>query len=194
MSQHMPEDLDYSLPDEMDRQVRDSLPDLFDGRYSSVLYVGANHLRQHFLDYFADKYEEIAVLEIHAKNVEYLMERYSANAKVSVIQGDVRNVQNIAGRFKKRFDVCFFYHGPEHLARHEVAGVLYDIESITDHLVVLGMPYGHYKQGPEYGNDHEQHLWDTYPRDMRRLGYKTHTLGKADDTLSNMIAWKSMGG
>ena len=186
MGQNMPEKLDYSLPDEIDKQVRDSLPDLFDGKYKSVLYVGANYLRQHFLPEFVEQYDHIVVLEIYQNNVKYLKEKYR-DPKIRIITGDVRDADKMN---LGKFDVCFFWHGPEHLHEHETKDILYKLESITKRLIVLGMPYGHYEQGSEYGNDCETHMWDIYPKDMEKLGYSTNTLGEADDTLANMVAWK----
>ncbi len=188
MSQNAPEALDYSLPAEIDMQVRENLPDLFSGRYKSVLYVGANHLRQHFLADFVSVYDRVVVLEIFPENVAHLRKKFKGK-NTHIIHGDVRDA---AGLTSGRFDVCFFWHGPEHLGRDEVGTVLRMLESITDSLVVLGMPYGNYPQGSEYGNDCETHLWDIYPADMEKLEYLTHTIGDADDTLSNMVAWKRM--
>ena len=42
----------------------------------------------------------------------------------------------------ERFDVCFFWHGPEHLHEDETAGVLRMLEGIINDLILLGMPYG----------------------------------------------------
>lgn len=188
MSQHVPKKLDYSLPEEIDLQVRTALPDLFNGTYRTVLYVGASHLRQHFLPEFVRNYNKVVVLEIFDENVRYLKNTYRSS-NMEIICGDVRDVSSLS----EKFDVCFFWHGPEHLHRHETKRVLDVLESITHRLVVLGMPYGHYKQGSEYGNVHESHQWDIYPEDMQDMGYKTNTIGKPDDTLANMMAWKHLG-
>ena len=184
----MPEKLDYSLPEEIDMQVRDAIPDLFSGKYKSVLYVGANHLRQHFLPDFVKYYQRITVIEVFERNVTYLKEHYG-KPNVDIIRGDVRNVGDLV---RERFDICFFWHGPEHLERNEIAGMLSTLEQLTNHIVILGMPYGHYMQGPEYENVHESHMWDIYPEDMEAFGYRTDTIGKPDDTLSNMMAWKRL--
>ncbi len=188
MSQKIPEKLDYSLPEEIDKQVRSALPDLFSGAYKNVLYIGANYLRQHFLDDFVRDYDRVVILEIFEKNVKYLADKFSGT-DVQIIQGDVRNAAKVVN---ERFDVCFFYHGPEHLQKDETGKVLETLEGITKKLVVLGMPHGHYAQGAEYGNQHESHQWAIYPKDMEEFGYKSDTLGDADDTLSNMISWKHL--
>ncbi len=141
-------------------------------------------------------YDRVVVLEIDKKNAEYVRQKFDLPG-VTVVCGDVRNTadlmdgEGMGGR--RRFDACFFYHGLEHLPKEDVADVLNTLESITDHIIVLGMPYGHYEQDSEYGNVYERHLWDIYPDDMHRLGYRTYTIGDVDDTSSNMIAWKHTG-
>ena len=177
-------------PPYVEEQLRRALPDLFSGAHASALYVGANRRRQHFLDDFVAACGRVVVLEAYPENARFLREAYEGPG-VRVVQGDVRN---ISGLVSERFDASFFWHGPEHLGAGEAPGVLRALESITDHVVVLGMPYGRYYQGDEYGNAYEKHLWHIYPEDMRRLGYETSTAGKADDRMGNMVAWKRTGG
>ena len=193
-------------PGMVEKQVDEALPDLFGGEYGSVLYVGANRRRQHFLDDFVASCGEVVVLEAHRENAEYIREMYERGdaakgaaarssrrpgkgARVSVVLGDVRAA---AAAVPRRFDACFFWHGPEHLSRDEAPGVLRMLESMADRLVVLGMPYGRYEQGAEYGNEYEAHLWHMYPEDARRLGYEVSTVGRPDDDQANMMAWKRM--
>ena len=170
----------------IEEQLRRALPDLFSGAHRSALYVGANRRRQHFLDDFVDACETVVILEAFPENAQFLREAYEGPG-VRVVEGDVRNISALVD---ERFDACFFWHGPEHLGAGEAPGVLRALESITDHVVVLGMPYGRYYQGDEYRNKYERHLWHIYPEDMRGLGYETSTAGKADDRMGNMIAWK----
>lgn len=177
------------MPEEKARQVRINIPSLFDGSCSSVLYVGANSRRQHFLEEFGERYSRVAVLEIFPDNVAFLRNNF-VGPQYEIMQGDVRDVKSL---FSEKFDVCFFYHGPEHLRREETGGVLGDLESMANRLVVLGMPYGVYEQGVAYDNPHEVHQWSIYPGDLQKLGYETDTLGAGDDRMSNMIAWKRVG-
>ncbi len=172
--------------DGRDKQLRGCLPELFSDRYKSVLYVGASHRRQHFLSDFVKNYDSVVVLEIFSENVRYLKEKFT-NPHVKIVEGDVRDAARL---LPGKFDVCFFWHGPEHLHKEETKAVLDRLEGITTNLIVLGMPYGHYAQGTVYGNTHETHQWDIYPKDMQSIGFQTNTLGDADGTTSNMIAWK----
>ncbi len=173
-----------------EQQLRENLPDLFSGAYKSVLYVGANQRRQHFLADFVSGYDRVVVLEIFPENVAHLKKNYT-DKNTSIIHGDVRDAASLTSG---RFDVCFFWHGPEHLGRDEVGTVLRMLESITDSLVVLGMPYGNYPQGAEYGNEYETHQWDVYPKDMEGLGYHARTIGEANSNQANMMAWKRLDG
>ena len=175
-------------PPYVEEQLRQALPDLFSGSHKSALYVGANRRRQHFLDDFVAACKRVVVVEAHPDNARFIGEAYGERG-VRAVEGDVRNIAGLVG---ERFDVCFFWHGPEHLGAGEAPGVLRALEAITDHVVVLGMPYGRYYQGDEYGNAYEKHLWHIYPEDMRGLGYETSTAGKVDDRMGNMIAWKRM--
>ena len=89
-----------------------------------------------------------------------------------------------------RFDVVFFWHGPEHLQERQISPTLEKLELICNHLVVCGMPFGFYEQGPEYGNPFETHQSHIYPPFLEGLGYKTETLGNRDQMGANTTAWK----
>ena len=176
-------------PPHVEEQVRRAVPELFAGEYRSALYVGANRRRQHFLDDLVAACERVAVIEAFRENADFIRSAYGPRG-VRVVHGDVRGVAGLAGG---RFDVSFFWHGPEHLAAGEAPGVIGALESVTDRLVVLGMPHGESPQGSEYGNDYERHLWNVYPADMRRLGYETSTAGGSGGRGGNLAAWKRLG-
>ena len=164
------------------------IPDLFNGSYSSVLYVGANQRRQHFLDRFEEAgYRRIVVLEAFDKNYQFLKEKFKANHAYRVVWGRVQEIE----RFEiGSVDVVFFWHGPEHLAQHEISPTLGRLEAVCNHVMVCGMPYGFYEQGPEYGNPFETHRFHIYPEFLEKLGYQTETLGERDQRGSNITAWK----
>ena len=183
-----------TLFERREKHLRENIPDLFGGvgkptRYKSVLYVGANSRRQHFLPDFIGMYERIVVIEIFEANAQYNRKKYAGH-NTEVITGDVRNIKDLTS---EKFDVCFFWHGPEHLSSAETKSVLDRIESVTNYLIVLGMPHGRYDQGPEYGNDHEEHLQHLLPADMENLGYSASAFGEPDDRQGNLLAWKRLG-
>lgn len=179
----------HFIASQMEAQARNCIPDMFSGRYHSVLYVGAGQQTNHFLDYFTESYARVSILEIFSKNVEYLKRMFSGPG-IDVVCDDVRNVSR---RFSERFDITVFYHGPERLAGFEEAGdILKCLESVTDGTVVLGTPYEYRSDDKYYGNSHDIQRWDIYPEDLRDLGYETDII-RMDDCPSNMLAWKRTG-
>ena len=174
---------------EREAQMSRNLSELFDGKsYQSVLYIGANKRRQHFLDWFERAgYSKIVVLEAFAENAEFLKaEANSRTPALEVVHGDIRDKDAISG---DAFDVTFFWHRIEHLQEDKIVPVLERLEEISK-VVVLGCPHGIYDQGPEYGNPYEEHLSAVYPQFLESLGYATDVVGKADERGSNIMAWK----
>ena len=104
-----------------------------------------------------------------------------------VIWGKVEEIEKFT---LEPFDVIFFWHGPEHLPQQQIEPTLKMLESISNHLVILGMPFGKYVQGPEYGNPFEVHLSYIYPSLLHKYDYLTKTLGNQDEKGSNITAWK----
>ena len=173
-----------------EESVNRCIPDLFNGSYSSVLYVGANQRRQHFLDRFRESgYRKIVVLEAFERNYQFLKEKFEARNPHTyrIIWGRVQDIENVR---IEPVDVVFFWHGPEHLHQHEIAPTLDRLETICNHVIVCGMPFGFYEQGPEYGNPFETHQFHIYPTFLENLGYQTETLGEQDQRGSNITAWK----
>jgi len=167
--------------------VKKCIPDLFSGKFKTVLYVGANKKRQHFLKYFEESNcEKIVVMEAFPENAEFLKQKFEGS-KIQVIEGDVREIEKFD---MPKFDVIFFWHGIEHLQMDEIEDTLKKLESKANSLIVLGMPYGHYLQGPEYGNPYEEHQSAIYPPMLENFGYSTEVLGKPDEVGSNLTAWK----
>lgn len=178
------------IQDEREKCVRRCIPDLFSGMYQSVLYVGANQKRQHFLNFFEESnYKRIVILEAFEENYKFLKKKFETK-KPSLYQVILGKVEEIEKFSLDPFDVIFFWHGPEHLAQHQIEPTLKKLESISNYLVVLGMPFGKYEQGSEYGNPFETHLSSIYPPFLQQLGYHTETLGKQDQQGSNIAAWK----
>ena len=172
-------------------QMLGNLPDLFNGSsYRTVLYVGANKRRQYFLDWFERAgYVQIVVLEAFEENAEFLKAEIDARMMaIEVVHGDVRDASKIPGKF----DVAFFWHGPEHLRKEEIKLTLKNLETASK-VVVLGCPHGVYRQGAEYGNPYEEHLSAIYPQLLEELGYETDVMGMADEQSSNILAWKFAG-
>ena len=173
-----------------EESVNRCIPDLFGGSYSSVLYVGANQRRQHFLNRFEESgYRRIIILEAFDKNYQFLKEKFEAKDPHTyrVIWGKVQEIEKME---IGSVDVVFFWHGPEHLPQHKIDPTLSRLEAICNHVIVCGMPFGFYEQGPEYGNPFEAHQFHIYPTFLEKRGYQTETLGERDKRGSNITAWK----
>jgi hypothetical protein len=178
------------IQEEREKSVNRCLPELFSGKYKSVLYVGANQKRQHFLKNFEQSnYKRIVILEAFSENYKFFKNLLESKRPdlYQVLWGKVQEIEKFS---LKPFDVIFFWHGPEHLPTEQIEPTLKKLESISNHLVVLGMPFGKYIQGAEYGNPFEEHLSYIYPPFLQKLGYQTETLGKQDVNGSNITAWK----
>jgi len=178
------------VQDEREKCVKRCVPDLFSGKYESVLYVGANQKRQHFLNFFEESnYKRIVILEAFKENYEFLKTKFETSQPnvYQVINGKVEEIERLA---LEPFDVIFFWHGPEHLPQQQIEPTLKKLESISNYLVVLGMPFGKYVQGPEYGNPFEVHLSAIYPSLLHKYDYLTETLGNQDEKGSNITSWK----
>ena len=83
------------IQEEREKQVIKNLPELFTTKYQSVLYIGANQKRQHFVDLFEKSaYSKIVILEAFKNNFEFLKTKFSdrLSTPFNIIYGDVRNV------------------------------------------------------------------------------------------------------
>ena len=122
------------VQEERERSVRKCTPDIFSGKYKSVLYVGANQKRQHFLQYFQESnYNQIVLVEAFHENVIHLKEKYEKKFPqiYKVIEGDIRNVEEFN---LPNFDVVFFWHGIEHLSQDDIQPTLSKLEKITENV------------------------------------------------------------
>ncbi len=165
-------------------QLIGAVPDLFDSE--SILYIGAHEGRIQFGDLIQERGMRVDILEIWNPNVEHLRTVSWFNR---VIEGDVRDVERYVDR---RYDVVFWWHGPEHIEKRHLLTTLKSLEAIAKRWVVLGCPWGRYPQGEEYGNPYEVHRSAFYKRDFQRYGYRVSTIGQPDVPGSNLMAWKDV--
>jgi len=162
------------------------VPEIFDSRFiQSVLYVGANKFRQCHLPDFINAGIAVTILEPFCDNVVALLKMGH-----HVLLGDVRACSVMF--YPKQFDATFWWHGPEHIPKTQLAGTLQAIEYATRKLVVLGAPWGESKQGTDYGNIYETHIDDMEPGYFLDKDYNTEVIGQrhAAPMQNNIIAWK----
>lgn len=169
--------------EEQKKSVLKIAPDVLSQK--TVLYVGARPSRSFFLEEFFKNGFHVAVLEIFKENVDYLR---TCPYIDEIIEGDVRTFD-----FSKKFDVIFWWHGPEHIQESELERTLKRLESIANKMVVLGCPWGIYKQGEIYGNIYETHLSQYSEGYFEKLGYRVDYFGRRDLTDSNISAVKYVG-
>lgn len=166
-------------------QVRANVPEVFS--YKTVLYIGARRSRMQLVDLFHEAGYAIDVIEIYPPNVEALK---ATNADRrwfrEILQGDVRESEKFA---LDPYDVVVWWHGPEHVSKHELPGVIKGLMALTKKVLILGCPFGQIEQGISYGNVHETHSAYLYPEDFTALGFLANTIGPRDKGGSNIMAW-----
>lgn len=156
------------------------VPELFTGKYKTVLNIGARESRFDFGNLFEAAGYTISIMEAHKPNADFLK---SLN-KYEVIEADITtyDFQN------RKFDVVFWWHGPEHIDKELLPAVLKKIESCANEVVILGCPWGIYEQGIIEDNPFEVHKSHLLPEDF--AGYKYLTMGNQDQHGSNIAAVK----
>ena len=156
------------------------IPDLY--AYDSVLYVGARTDRMDYGDKFKEGGAVVDVLEVfepnvaHLKTVDWLNEVYC---------GDVRTFST-----DKKYDIVFWWHGPEHIQEEELASTLTLLEDNAKVAVVLGCPWGNFPQGHLHSNPNEEHV-SHYDYDVfEDLGYTVECIGHKGVPGSNITSVK----
>ena len=176
---------EYSSTDRTE-SLRRLAPNLFD--YDTVLYIGAKSDRFHYGDEFREAGYDITVLEAFQRNVNNLRE-YSWLKEV--VHGDVRDLSYFLDKGQK-FDVVFWWHGPEHVLEGELDKVVPQLEKVANRLVVMGCPWGRYDQGVIDGNPYERHVW-AYSHDFfEKHGYSVECLGEPHVIGSNITSVKEI--
>jgi len=163
------------------KQLKHYTPYLF--RPGSILNVGANRIRFDLLPELHNAGREITLLEAWPENVKHWANEPRLK---ETIEGDVREIDKLK---VGTFDVVLWWHGPEHIERDELEATIAKLEAAAEGLVVLGCPWGVYKQGPFMGNPYDEHKASLYPADFEAMGYQVATIGEADKH-GSLMAWK----
>jgi SAM-dependent methyltransferase len=162
------------------------VPDLF--KHKTVLNIGARTNRFDYGQQFREAGYNITILEPFAQNVEYLR---TLSWIQEVVQGDVRDLKHFKNKGQK-FDVVFWWHGPEHVIEDDLRGVLPELDKICNNLIVLGCPWGHYPQGHIHNNPWEEHVGHYSHHVFEEFGYDVECLGIQNVAGSNITSVKRM--
>jgi len=162
-------------------QLEKNIPSIWN--YNTVLYIGARTDRIDFGDEFKENNYKMDILEIFKPNVDYLKKIEWLN---QIIEGDVKEVDKI---IDKKYDVIFWWHGPEHIGKEDLKVTLDKLKKLANHYVVLGCPWGDVEQGDIFGNKWEEHVSELNLEDFEENGFKTDLIGEKDILGSNILAW-----
>jgi len=163
-------------------------PSLFTEEHKSVLYIGARNGGFEYGINFRIAKTKITMLEAFEENVNFLKQ---IPWITNVIHGDVRYKE-----IEEKFDIIFWWHGPEHVSEVELPIVVKKLESICNNMVVMGCPWGIYEQNNNpygsYNNPYEVHVSHfDYPI-FENMGYTVECLGKKDVPGSNITSIKGL--
>ncbi len=154
-------------------------PDLY--KYDSVLYIGARPDRYDYMDVFARLQYKVTVIEPFAENYLWLRTLPWID---EVIRMEVQELIF----WEEKYDVVFWWHGPEHVEEDELHGIVKELEKTANKMVVMGCPWGKVPQGAIFHNPYEKHLWDVTPEHFD--GYDVECLGMVNKSGSNITAVK----
>ena len=161
------------------------VPGLFSTRYKSVLYIGARSDRFDYGDEFKHFNYKITILEAWEDNVEYLRTEMPT---IEVIHGEVQNVT-----IEEKFDVVFWWHGPEHVPEDQLSDTINKIEKWAKKVVIMGCPWGHRRQKAIQGNPYERHVSHLLYPFFEEKGYTVECLGVKNGGTSHITAVKYVG-
>jgi hypothetical protein len=193
-----------TLKDQRVEQLIKCIPDVYD--YDSVLYIGAKVKHRwpkgmEFCDKFSDAEYWIDVIEAWPPNVQNLntFNKKGYTFKEGVEKGpgtfrkiylaDVSEIPLNRAFDKHRYDIVFWWHGPEHVEEDKLMTTLVYLERLATKLIITGCPWGVYRQKAVGGNEFELHKSVLYPEFFQKMGWKTATLGEKDLKKSNILAW-----
>lgn len=105
---------------------------------------------------------------------KYIKEAKQAKLHDEYVVSDIRKM-----KFKaKSFDVVLASHVIEHLKPSDAAKFIKDLERIAKKQVIIATPIGEMYHPPVDGNHLQLHLSHFYPKDFKKLGYKTVKYGR----------------
>jgi len=171
----------FFLKKERENKLLKMAPNIFG--HKTVLYIGARPDRYDFLMDFVRAGYEVTVLEAYKPNVDYFEKKEWIK---NVIFDDVVKLD-----LNDRYDVIFWWHGPEHIPAEDLEPTLTKLEKVANKLVILGCPWGQVNSRKKYDNPYEKHR--NYFNDgliFEERGYSVDCIGEKDVLVSNILAIK----
>jgi len=153
-----------------DRQTKslvDNIKNIENGYEKFLLYIGGGN-RCYLLNDFQKWKYEIEIIEIWKPNVDFLKKTFS----FPVIHGDIRNFKTI---INKSYDICCWWHGPEHINKNDFEKLLPKLEQKCK-LLILGCPEGYSPQEEINGNPYEKHLWSVETEYLKNMGFSVSVI------------------
>jgi hypothetical protein len=164
-------------------QLKMGIPDVFD--YKTLLYVGVNRMRNQLVFEFLKSHYIIDVVEVFKPNYEAILNEINPYR-------DVYNCNILDFKSGKKYDVVMFWHGPEHIEKSKLKGLIVQMLKYTEKMLIFGCPNGRYEQGAEYGNPFENHISHYTAEDLQKLGLQTDVIGELNEKGSNILSWKRL--
>lgn len=112
----------------------------------------------------------LTIVEAHEPNVETLRE---VMPEEEIIHADIREWAP-----PKKYDLVVWWHGPEHVNSPEVKPMLEKLEAAVVGTLLIGCPWGDYKQGEIDGNPFERHLCPLSVAYFRKKGFRVTHMGE----------------
>jgi len=173
----------------MEREALHALPEL--RTFGRVLYVGANTRRFDLYRLFDPS--RLYVLEAWKANVRALRQAKHLGL-CGVILGDVLQAAELPEiAALAPFELVCWQDGPEHVAEDDLRafiGPSGPLHGLYSGAVLMGAPWGLYRQGAAYGNPYEVHRSYLVPEFFTGLGYQATVVGEKDTASGHVTAWR----
>jgi hypothetical protein len=156
------------------------IPDFHE--HKRVLNIGASGKQHFMIPEMLEAGQHVSVVEIYEPYVLQLRKKFP---QVAVYHA---NVLDIATLRLPKFDLIFWWHGPEH--HPAVAPVLCLLYTMEPHLLVVSTPNGRYPQAAIDGNPRQEHRHSFEPGYWKRLGFEEWSSGIPGDMRGNIVAWR----
>lgn len=163
-------------------------------KFESALYIGASARvknpktgailkKLYYADKLAKRCGYVDLLEVWPDNIKGLK---GTPPFRKFILGDARAIDECVNQ---RYDLIFWWHGPEHIHEHEIFPTVERMKRVCNRHIIFGCPWGIYEQGAVYGNPYEEHMSHLHPEFYQKLGFITSTVSQPNHKMGNITSW-----